>query len=71
MCSVRALELYCSDGGSDVVPTINVPLTWDAPAVAVIVTVVLFLTGKVCTANCTELFPPGTNTKEGGCATAG
>ncbi len=52
-------------------PTINAPLTWELPAVAVIVTVVLLLTGKVYTANCIEDLPPGTNTNDGTCATSG
>ena len=60
------IGLHLSEGGRDVVPTVNVPFTCDAPAVAVIVTVVLLFTGKVFTANCTEVFPPGTNTNDGG-----
>jgi len=62
---------YLTAGGANIVPTINVPLTWDAPAVAVIVTVVVLLTGKVFTANCTEPLPPGMNTNDGGWATPG
>jgi hypothetical protein len=58
--------IHFSAGGSEAVPTVNVPLACEVPGVAVIVTGVLLLTGNVFTANCTELLPAGTTTNEGG-----
>jgi hypothetical protein len=59
-------SIHLSARGSEVVPTVNVPLTCETPAVAVIFTVVLLLTGNVLTANCTEFLPDGTITNDGG-----
>ena len=50
------------DCDEDDVPTVSGPLTWELPAVAVIVTSVLVFTGNVFTAKLTKVLPPGTTT---------